>query len=67
MIRTIIIPDNHYVTLSIPEKYIGKELEVIVFPKEEIIEKTIPSKVTFTDFGLNISGYKFNREEANER
>ncbi|KAA6305863.1 hypothetical protein EZS27_042484, partial [termite gut metagenome] len=40
---------------------------VIVFPKEEIIEKTIPSKVTFTDFGLNISGYKFNREEANER
>jgi hypothetical protein len=35
MIRTIFTPDSKQITLPIPEKYIGTELEVIVFPVKE--------------------------------
>jgi hypothetical protein len=35
MIRTIFTPDSKQITLPIPEKYIGTELEIIVFPVKE--------------------------------
>lgn len=69
MIRTVITSNNSTLTLTIPDKYIGRELEVIAFAKDEGIEESIVSKkkVLFTVLHTDIKNYKFNRDEANER
>lgn len=69
MIRTIITPNNQTISFNIPKDYIGKEIEVIAFPKDEGISKEKPpkKKVTFTALSIDTRGYKFNRDEANER
>jgi hypothetical protein len=69
MIRTVLTPDNHRVTLLIPDKYIGKEVEVLVFASDELVsDVALPvKKATFDSISLNTSGFKFNRDEANER
>ncbi|MDR1148206.1 MAG: DUF2281 domain-containing protein [Spirochaetaceae bacterium] len=36
MIRTIFTPDSEQVTFPIPEKYIGAELEIIIFPIKDV-------------------------------
>jgi hypothetical protein len=35
MIRTIIRPTKSEITLQLPEEYIGKDVELIAFTKEE--------------------------------
>lgn len=72
MIRTIIVPDKQEMNISlfVPENYIGKEVEVIAFSKKEVVdEQRIQSakKVTFDAFSIDTLGFKFNRDEANER
>lgn len=71
MVRTIIIPDKSTinVSLSIPENYIGKEMEIIAFSKEEGIEETYKSekKVSFDALSIDTRSFKFNRDEANGR
>jgi hypothetical protein len=39
MLRTVYIPDSNHITVPIPDKYIGTELEVLIFP----INETSPS------------------------
>jgi len=39
MIKTIVIPQNNTLHLSIPSKYIGKEIEVLVYAKDELVEE----------------------------
>lgn len=67
-IREIIIPDNNKLELTIPDHFIGKTIEVLAF---EIDEKNLTSdnfaKKTFDAIKLDLTGFKFNREEANER
>jgi hypothetical protein len=67
MIWTVLIPDNPRVTFTIPDKYIGREVEVLVFASDEIVASVAPSvkKVTFDSISLDTSGFKFNRDEAN--
>ena len=36
MLRTIYTPNNNYINVSIPNKYVGMELEILVFPINEI-------------------------------
>jgi hypothetical protein len=69
MIRTIIKTNNNKLSLTIPDKYIGKELEVIAFARDDDFEEiTISEKeVSFTVLHTDIENYKFNRDEANER
>jgi hypothetical protein len=69
MIRTIITPSTQTVLLDIPKDYVGKELEVIAFAKEEYIKtELLPKKKNnFTVLATNNKDYKFNRDEANER
>jgi hypothetical protein len=54
MIRTHIIPETNNVQVTVPDNYIGKKVEVIVFTEEEGIENKSDSK---TKPG-NISKYK---------
>ena len=45
MIKTVIIPENNILYLTIPNKYVGKEVEVLLYSKDEVIqEKAIPKK-----------------------
>ena len=71
MIRTIVIPEKNLVNVSfsVPESYIGKEMEVIAFTKKEGLEgnKLNTKKVSFTALSIDTKGFKFNRDEANER
>ena len=69
MIRTVVKPKNNILTFSIPDKYIGKELEVIAFTKDECSGKDLSTRkeVSFTVLHTDIKNYKFNRDEANER
>ena len=36
MIRTIVIPDNTSFQLSVPENYIGRKIEIMYYPLDEI-------------------------------
>ena len=72
MFRTTVVPDKkvYQLQLSLPEHYVGRELEVIVFAKNEgVAEKSQPykKKVSFTVLKTNGKPFKFNRDEANER
>ncbi|GHU23006.1 hypothetical protein FACS1894172_00160 [Spirochaetia bacterium] len=35
MIRTVVTPDSQQITLAIQEKYLGKELEMLIFPMKD--------------------------------
>lgn len=70
MIRTIVTPDKNYLSFNIPEKYIGRKMEIIAFvidePLDDVIYTTKSSK-SFSAIKLNTQGFKFDRDEANER
>jgi hypothetical protein len=65
MLKTMCVPSNDKITIDIPQKYIGKNVEIIMYSFDDI-ETNKEKKVHFTDFGFN-AAYKFDREEVNER
>ena len=68
MIRTVITPKKNNFIFPIPTEYIGKELEVIIFPTDEVLSKPFLSKkATFHAASIDTRQYKFNRDEANAR
>ncbi len=71
MVRTTIIPEQTTVniSLSIPENYIGKEMEIIAFTIREGFENIEQSakQVSFDAISLKTKSFKFDRDEANER
>ena len=71
MIRTVITPNQNVVHLSftIPENYIGKEVEVIAFRTDEGVAGNASTErnVTFNALSLDTRNFKFNRDEANRR
>jgi hypothetical protein len=44
MIRTIFIPKSNRISFPIPDKYIGTELEITVFPLKEISTATVETE-----------------------
>ena len=68
MIRAVFTPQNDHFVFPIPSEYIGKELEVIIFPTDDVLSKPLQSKkVTFNAISIDTRQYKFNREEANAK
>ena len=69
MIRTVIIPQKQTISFDVPKDYVGKQIEVIAFSSDEGMQKKQPSlkKVSFNALSIDTKGYKFNRDEANER
>ncbi len=51
MIRTVIKPENQSITINLPEDFIGKQVEVIVFTVEEA-ENSI--RQTLTHFASEV-------------
>jgi hypothetical protein len=69
MIHTVITADKNVLILPLPEEYVGKQVEVIAFTLDEVAQKQQSKKkhVTFDAVKLDTRGFKFNRDEANER
>ena len=69
MIRATVTPDKATISFRIPEDYVGKQIEIIAFAKDEGLNKEVngKKKVTFDALSIDTRGYKFNRDEANER
>jgi hypothetical protein len=55
MIRTIVTPQNNNLTVSIPNNYIGKEIEVLLYSKEELGEEIPKQKKKMSDFWGTLS------------
>ena len=76
LIREIIVPTGNSYTLTLPDEMIGKRVEVIAF---ELDKKVLGKDETTTDQNqlvsdikeifkgnlLDMSDFKFNRDEAN--
>jgi translation elongation factor EF-G len=69
MIRKLIKVESDKISISVPKDYIGKVMEVIAFSRDEAVSKEIKKKkkATFNAVSLDTVGFKFNREDANER
>ncbi len=69
MIRTIVKADRNDFTLQLPDEFLGKEIEIIAFVIEEVKTKAknFKKSKSFSAIQLDTRGYKFNRDEANER
>jgi len=73
MIRKIIIPTERQYILEIPESFIGKNVEVLAFEVSEAEElkeekkKERKKKIrsAFDGVRVDLSNYKFDRDEAN--
>ncbi len=44
MIRTAFTPNTRQVSFNIPQEYVGKEVEILLYMKEELLED-IPEKI----------------------
>jgi hypothetical protein len=68
MIRETLIPEKNEIKISLPDNFIGKQVELIAFINEEIeVNPKKNSKRPFIVMDVKVDNYKFNREEANER
>ena len=54
MTRTSITPLQTDILLSIPQKYVGKKIEVLLYAVDEIVEE-LPMKTTMADFWGKLS------------
>jgi len=67
MFRTILKANRRKLQLTLPKKYVGRNIEVLVFPVDSnFIESKLTEKC-FATISLKTIGFKFNRDEANER
>ena len=68
-IWTVRTPQKPTTRLNIPKHYISKEIEVIVFAKDEEMLTEIPArkKVSFTVFPVDPKDDRFNRDEASKK
>ncbi|MDX1939303.1 MAG: hypothetical protein SFU99_02060 [Saprospiraceae bacterium] len=68
MIRTILTVENNVIQVPVPEEYIGRQVEIILFSLDEATTTpAAPGNRTFTTIKVNAHDFKFNRDELNER
>jgi len=76
MYRQIITTDNDNINITIPNEWKGMNIEVIVFPitikdidsirKKSDSEKRKKRNELLDNYLIDLSDFKFNREEAND-
>ena len=55
MLRTVYRPDSNLISVPIPDRYIGRELEILVFPTNEVLAST--PKIKTTDVDISFGGW----------
>jgi hypothetical protein len=75
MIRQIIIPTQKSFTIELPEDFIGNEVELTLEKKDsklnpqtnlEKVKRKKALEASLQDFRIDLSNFKFNRDEAND-
>jgi hypothetical protein len=61
--RTTCIPQIDRLDTRIPSEYVGRKIEITIVP---LSNGRKPKKMPHC-IGIDMSGFKFNREEINER
>ena len=74
MFRTILTPKVKSLTIELPQELIGKPVEILAFEITKTTSQQTRNKPSaaeisafYEKFQINMSGFRFNREEANER
>jgi len=70
MLKTLITPRTSTYTLAIPARYIGKEVEVLLYASDELLKHKKPNNKKPSDFFGTLSateGEKFQEYIANSR
>ncbi|MEO8824071.1 MAG: hypothetical protein ABI366_10910 [Ginsengibacter sp.] len=70
MFREIVIPTDTTQTIEFPEEFIGKQVEIIAFPVGEKEASQFKREEAFKFWkkhSIDMSHFKFDRNEANER
>jgi len=49
MLRTVYMPDSNLISVPIPDKYIGTELEILIFPINEVLTPNVKKKTPAVD------------------
>lgn len=73
LIREIIVPTDNTYLLKLPDEMIGKQVEVIAFEIkanrhvdiEEMERRRMEIREIFKDSLVDLSNFKFDRDEAN--
>jgi len=67
---------NHKIIVELPENFNAKEVDVIILPSEEDEKKLTDVELTewrkslveeFSQFNVDLSNFKFNRDELYDR
>jgi hypothetical protein len=73
MYKQIFIPNGQNISIPVPQQWLGRKIEVIAFPvvKDTDTEQSLAAKRKELDeildqYLCDFSGFKFNRDEANE-
>jgi len=64
MLRTIYTPGSNLISVPIPDRYIGTELEILVFPVNEIL--TPKAKPKASDVDISFGGWADMNKTTNE-
>ena len=64
MIRTVYMPDSNHVTVPIPEKYIGTELEILIIPINEV--SSFKTDKNIFDIDLSFGGWADMKKTTEE-
>ena len=69
MLRQIVIPSSSNHTVILPETYYGKRVMVTVSALDEKMENLTKAEARafFNSIQVDMSSFKFDREEANAR
>jgi len=70
MYRQIMVPTEKDHSINLPKELYGFQVEVLAFPIEDnkpLIGQKGNADEFYDSIKLDFSGFKFNRDEANER
>jgi hypothetical protein len=73
MYRQIFIPNGQNISIPVPQQWWGRKIKVIAFPvskdvdaEQSLLTKRKELDETLDQYLFDFSGFKFNRDEANE-
>ena len=62
MIRTLLVPDQQHISIQVPKNYIGRQIEVLLYAVDELVE---PEKSSEPNNAAKYKGI-FSKEEGEQ-
>ena len=66
MIRTVITPEKQDISIHVPESYIGKQIEVLMYDIDELKQEEVANQKKTADFRgkLNLSDEQYKNFQS---